>query len=53
MRPHVFEPFKEPFSSSPTTRMEMIVLAVAHTSNHYGQVVEYLRMNGLVPPRSQ
>jgi uncharacterized damage-inducible protein DinB len=50
---NAFEPFKGPFGSAPTTRLEMIVLAVAHSSNHYGQVVEYLRMNGLVPPRTQ
>jgi uncharacterized damage-inducible protein DinB len=26
---------------------------VAHSSNHYGQMVEYLRMNGIVPPASR
>ena len=26
---------------------------VAHSSNHYGQVVEYLRMIGLIPPASR
>jgi hypothetical protein len=26
---------------------------LTHSSNHYGQLVEYLRMNGLVPPQSQ
>lgn len=50
---NAFEPTKGPFGSAPTTRLEMIVLAVSHTSNHYGQVVEYLRMNGIVPPRTQ
>ena len=25
----------------------------AHAFNHYGQMVEYLRMNGIVPPASQ
>lgn len=48
---NAFEPIKGPFGSKPTTRVSLIVLAVAHSSNHYGQVVEYLRMNGLVPPR--
>jgi hypothetical protein len=27
--------------------------AVAHSFNHYGQLVEYLRMNGIVPPASR
>ena len=27
--------------------------AIAHSSNHYGQIVEYLRMNGIVPPASR
>jgi hypothetical protein len=27
--------------------------AVAHSFNHYGQLVEYLRMNGIVPPDSR
>jgi uncharacterized damage-inducible protein DinB len=26
--------------------------AVAHGFDHYGQMVEYLRMNGIVPPAS-
>jgi hypothetical protein len=35
------------------TRMWLLIDAVAHSSNHYGQVVEYLRMNGIVPPASR
>jgi len=27
--------------------------AVAHSFDHYGQLVEYLRMNGIVPPASR
>ena len=27
--------------------------AVWHASDHYGQLVVYLRMNGIVPPASQ
>jgi len=26
---------------------------VAHAFDHYGQMVEYLRMNGVVPPASR
>jgi uncharacterized damage-inducible protein DinB len=50
---NAFTPIKGVFGSAPDTRIGMIVVAVSHTSNHYGQVVEYLRMNGLVPPRTQ
>src|SRR5712691_7028373 len=30
-----------------------VVDAVAHSFNHYGQLVEYLRLNGIVPPASR
>ena len=26
---------------------------IAHANDHYGQMVEYLRMNGIVPPASE
>jgi hypothetical protein len=29
------------------------VVAVWHIADHYGQLVEYLRMNGIVPPATQ
>jgi|SRR5579863_2541231 len=35
------------------TRMWLMVDALVHSSNHYGQMVEYLRMNGIVPPASR
>ena len=50
---NAFTPIKGVFGSAPDTRIGAMVIAVSHTSNHYGQVVEYLRMNGLVPPASQ
>jgi uncharacterized damage-inducible protein DinB len=50
---NAFASIKGPFGSAPETRLGLIVLAVSHSSNHYGQVVEYLRMNGIVPPGSQ
>jgi hypothetical protein len=49
---NAFTPIKGVFGSAPDTRLGLIVVAVSHSSNHYGQVVEYLRMNGLVPPRT-
>jgi uncharacterized damage-inducible protein DinB len=47
---NAFAPVKGVFGSAPETRVGLLVLAVAHSSNHYGQIVEYLRMNGIVPP---
>jgi len=46
----------EPITSSsgkPTTRLFLATFAAAHAFDHYGQVVEYLRMNGIVPPASR
>jgi uncharacterized damage-inducible protein DinB len=37
----------------PSTKLGITVLAVWHASDHYGQIVEYLRMNGIVPPASR
>lgn len=33
--------------------VQFAVDAVAHSYDHYGQMVEYLRMNGIVPPASR
>jgi len=40
-------------SGRPTTRLFLATFAAAHAFDHYGQVVEYLRMNGIVPPASR
>lgn len=36
-----------------STRLALTTLAVWHASDHYGQLVIYLRMNGVVPPASR
>jgi hypothetical protein len=36
-----------------TARLHRATFAVAHAYDHYGQMVEYLRMNGIVPPASR
>ena len=38
---------------SKSTRVDRATFAVAHAYNHYGQMVEYLRMNGIVPPATR
>jgi len=36
-----------------TTRRFLILQAIAHDNNHYGQMVMYLRLNGITPPASR
>ncbi len=36
-----------------STRLQRATFAVAHAFDHYGQMVEYLRMNGILPPASR
>jgi hypothetical protein len=42
-----------PLKATETTRLALTVEALIHAFNHYGQMVEYLRMNGIVPPASR
>jgi len=37
----------------PTSRLFLATFAPAHCFDHYGQMIEYLRMNGIVPPASR
>lgn len=37
----------------PNTKLGMATIAVWHVADHYGQVVYYLRLNGIVPPPTQ
>jgi hypothetical protein len=38
---------------SKSTRLRLAIFGVAHAYDHYGQMVEYLRTNGIVPPASR
>jgi hypothetical protein len=38
---------------SKSARLRLATFGVAHAYDHYGQMVEYLRMNGIVPPASR
>lgn len=40
-----------PNAKSP--RLNLATFGVAHAFDHYGQMAEYLRMNGIVPPASR
>jgi uncharacterized damage-inducible protein DinB len=42
-----------PFGQGQTTKLFLATFTVAHCFDHYGQMVEYLRMNGIIPPASR
>jgi uncharacterized damage-inducible protein DinB len=50
---NMLEPMKAYPSPKQKTRLQLAEDVVAHSSNHYGQMVEYLRMNGIIPPASR
>ena len=43
----------QPAGTSKSSRLYRAEFGVAHAFDHYGQMVEYLRMNGVVPPASR
>jgi hypothetical protein len=46
-------PIKNPFGEGTATRLALATGAVGHCFDHYGQMVEYLRLNGIIPPASR
>ena len=50
---NLLSPIKNPFGEGTATRLGMATLIVGHCFDHYGQMVVYLRMNGIVPPASR
>jgi uncharacterized damage-inducible protein DinB len=50
---NLVDPLKSPFGEGSVTRLGLATSVAAHGFNHYGQMVEYLRMNGIVPPASR
>jgi uncharacterized damage-inducible protein DinB len=50
---NLVEPIKSPFGEGSTTRLGMATAIAAHCFDHYGQMVEYLRMNSIIPPASR
>ncbi len=41
------------FSGRPTTRLDLALILIGHDRDHYGQLVVFLRMNGIIPPASR
>jgi len=50
---NILEPIAAPWGTEKTTRLAMTMIGVAHPFDHYGQMVEYLRMNSIIPPASR
>ena len=48
---NLLAPVEGPYAGD--NRLEVLNSALWHISDHYGQLVEYLRMNGIVPPASR
>src|SRR3974390_3201509 len=44
---------QSPFGPNKVTRLGLAIGLVSHPQDHYGQMVEYLRMNGIIPPASR
>ena len=51
---NLLERIRDPYVEKlTTTRLDAATIFLSHTWDHYGQMVEYLRMNGLKPPGHQ
>ncbi len=44
---------QSPFGPNKVSRLGLAVGAISHPNDHYGQMVEYLRMNNIIPPASR
>ena len=47
------EQVRNPFGTGTRPRLHIALIILGHTQDHYGQMVEYLRMNGIIPPASR
>jgi uncharacterized damage-inducible protein DinB len=46
-------PVRSPFGEGTVTRLGLASSVAWHGFDHYGQMVEYLRINGIIPPASR
>jgi hypothetical protein len=42
-----------PYGPPRSARLRIAIADIGHTNDHYGQLVEYLRMNRIIPPASR
>ena len=50
---NVLEQVPSPFGPNKVSRLGLAVGMISHPFDHYGQMVEYLRANGIIPPASR
>jgi len=50
---NVLEQVQSPFGPNKVSRLGLMTSALVHPYDHYGQMVEYLRMNNIIPPASR
>jgi uncharacterized damage-inducible protein DinB len=50
---NLVETVRSPFGEGRVTRLGLVMSVTGHGYDHYGQMVEYLRMNGIIPPSSR
>jgi len=50
---NLVETVRSPFGEGKVTRLGLATSVAWHGFDHYGQMVEYLRMNGIIPPASR
>jgi len=50
---NLVEPLDKPVFPFLSTRLAIATIGCGHPFDHYGQMVEYLRMNGIIPPASR
>ena len=48
----MFQPIEGPYAG-PNTRLGIANTSIWHAADHYGQLVLYMRLNGIVPPASR
>jgi hypothetical protein len=49
---NMFQPIEGPYAG-PNTRLGLATVSIWHVADHYGQLVLYMRLNGIVPPASR
>ncbi len=50
---NLVETVRSPWGEGRVTRLSLATSVAWHGFDHYGQMVEYLRMNGIIPPASR
>lgn len=50
---NMLTPRSAPFGGGSSSRVTMGAFITSHGFDHYGQLVEYLRLNGIIPPASR